>query len=66
LTHILLPIVWIAWGVAYPLMSWSLQAADLFTTRLIILPLSGVILLAAGVLRGAPLLPAPSLWARSR
>jgi drug/metabolite transporter (DMT)-like permease len=62
LTPILLPIVWIAWGVAYPLMSWSLQAADLFTTRLIILPLSGVILLAAGMVRGAPVLPTPSMW----
>ena len=62
MTRFLLPIVWIAWGVAYPLMSWSLHAADLFTTRLIILPLSGVILLAAGMVRGAPVLPAPSLW----
>jgi drug/metabolite transporter (DMT)-like permease len=62
LTRFLLPIVWIAWGIAYPLMSFSLKAADLFTTRLIILPISGVILLAAGVLRGAPVLPAPSLW----
>ena len=62
MTRILLPIVWIAWGLAYPLMSWSLRAADLFSTRLIILPLSGVILLATGVVRGAPVLPAPSLW----
>ena len=62
MTRFLLPIVWIAWGVAYPLMSWSLQAADLFTTRLIILPLSGAILLATGMVRGAPVLPAPSLW----
>lgn len=62
MTRILLPIVWIAWGLAYPLMSWSLKAADLFSTRLIILPLSGVILLATGLVRGAPLLPAPSMW----
>ena len=55
MTRILLPIVWIAWGVAYPLMSWSLQADDLFTTRLIILPLSGVILLAAGIVRAGRL-----------
>ncbi len=62
MTRFLLPIVWIAWGLAYPLMSWSLKAADLFSTRLIILPVSGVILLATGIVRGAPVLPAPSLW----
>ena len=62
MTRILLPIVWVAWGLAYPLMSFSLKAADLFSTRLIILPLSGVILLAVGVMRGAPVLPTASLW----
>jgi drug/metabolite transporter (DMT)-like permease len=62
MTRLLLPIVWIAWGLAYPLMSWSLQAADLFSTRLIILPLSGLVLLAAGTLRGAPLLPERRFW----
>ncbi|HTR83118.1 MAG TPA: DMT family transporter [Reyranella sp.] len=62
MSRFLLPVVWIAWGLAYPLMSWSLKAADLFTTRLIILPLSGLILLVAGVARGAPLFPTRSLW----
>ena len=62
MTRILLPIVWIAWGLAYPLMSFSLQAADLFSTRLIILPLSGAILLVTGMVRGAPLLPTASMW----
>jgi drug/metabolite transporter (DMT)-like permease len=62
MTRVLLPVVWIAWGVAYPLMSWSLKAADLFTTRLIILPLSGLILLAAGAIRGATMLPTRSMW----
>lgn len=62
MTRFLLPVVWIAWGIAYPLMSWSLKAADLFTTRMIILPTSGAILLAAGVVRGAPLWPTRSLW----
>jgi len=62
MTRFLLPIVWIAWGLAYPLMSWSLEAADLFSTRLIILPLSGLILLATGVARGAPVWPARSMW----
>jgi drug/metabolite transporter (DMT)-like permease len=62
MTRFLLPAVWIAWGLAYPLMSWSLMAADLFSTRLIILPLSGAILLAAGVVRGAAVLPHRSMW----
>ncbi len=62
MTRLLLPVVWIFWGIAYPLMSWSLQAADLFSTRLIILPSSGLILLAAGAIGGAPLLPERRLW----
>ena len=62
MTRFLLPVVWIAWGLAYPLMSWSLKAADLFSTRLIILPLSGLILLGVGVVRGAPLWPERSMW----
>lgn len=62
MTRLLLPVVWIFWGIAYPLMSWSLQAADLFSTRLIIMPSSGLILLAVGVLGGAPALPERRLW----
>jgi drug/metabolite transporter (DMT)-like permease len=54
--------VWFAWGLAYPLMSWSLEAVDLFTSRLIIMPISGVILLALGVWNGAPALPDRRLW----
>jgi len=26
MARFLLPIVWIAWGISYPLMSWSLEA----------------------------------------
>lgn len=62
MTRILLPIVWIAWGLSYPLMSWSLEAVDLFSGRLVIMPLSGVILLALGVWNGAPALPDRRLW----
>jgi drug/metabolite transporter (DMT)-like permease len=62
MTRFLLPVVWIGWGIAYPLMSWSLQAADLFSTRLIILPLSGLVLLAAGIVRGVPLWPERTMW----
>jgi drug/metabolite transporter (DMT)-like permease len=62
MTRFLLPVVWIAWGLAYPLMSWSLKAADLFSTRLIILPLSGLTLLAVGFARGATVLPRRSFW----
>jgi len=62
MTRFLLPVVWLGWGIAYPLMSWSLQAADLFSTRLIILPLSGLVLLAAGAVRGAPLWPERAMW----
>ena len=46
MTRLLLPCVWIAWGLSYPLMSWSLEAVDLFSGRLIIMPTSGLILLA--------------------
>ena len=62
MTRVLLPAVWIFWGIAYPLMSWSLQAADMFSTRLIIMLPSGLILLAIGVLGGAPALPERRLW----
>lgn len=62
MTRLLLPCVWIAWGLAYPLMSWSLEAVDLFTSRLIIMPTSGLILLALGVWNGAPALPDRRLW----
>ena len=61
-TRYLLPCVWIAWGLSYPLMSWSLEAVDLFSGRLIIMPVSGVILLALGALNGAPALPHRRLW----
>ncbi len=62
MTRFLLPCVWIAWGLSYQLMSWSLEAVDLFTSRLIIMPISGVILLALGVLGGAAALPGRRLW----
>jgi drug/metabolite transporter (DMT)-like permease len=62
MTRFLLPSVWIAWGLSYPLMSWSLEAVDLFSSRLIIMPTSGLILLALGVWSGAPALPARPLW----
>src|SRR6478735_4667920 len=62
MTRFLLPCVWIAWGLSYPLMSWSLEAVDLFSGRLIIMPLSGLILLALGVWHGAPALPDRRLW----
>lgn len=62
MTGFLLPVVWLFWGLAYPLMSWSLHAADMFSTRLIILPTSGAILLVIGALRGARVLPERRLW----
>jgi drug/metabolite transporter (DMT)-like permease len=62
-TRFLLPCVWIAWGLSYPLMSWSLEAVDLFSGRLIIMSISGAILLALGVWNGAPALPDRRLWA---
>ncbi len=61
-TRVLLPVVWFAWGLAYPLMGWSLEAVDLFSGRLIIMPLSGLILLVTGMWSGAPGLPERSLW----
>jgi drug/metabolite transporter (DMT)-like permease len=62
MTRFLLPVVWIFWGIAYPMMSWSLQAADLFSTRMIILPTSGLILMVMGAFRGARVLPERRLW----
>ncbi|HZP99737.1 MAG TPA: DMT family transporter [Reyranella sp.] len=60
--RLLLPVVWIAWGLSYPLMSWSLEAIDLFSGRLVIMPISGLILLAFGVWSGAPALPDRGQW----
>ena len=62
MTRFLLPCVWIAWGLSYPLMSWSLEAVDLFSGRLIIMPTSGLILLALGAWNGARVLPDRRLW----
>ena len=62
MTRFLLPCVWIAWGLAYPLMSWSLEAVDPLSSRLIIVPISGAILLALGVFNGASALPDRRLW----
>jgi drug/metabolite transporter (DMT)-like permease len=62
MARFLLPIVWIAWGLSYPLMGWSLEAVDLFSGRLIIMPISGLILLAVGMRGGAPALPERRQW----
>ena len=62
MTRFLLPCVWIAWGLSYPLMSWSLEAVDLFSSRLIIMPISGAILLALGVFNGSSAQPNRRLW----
>lgn len=62
MTRLLLPVVWIAWGLSYPLMAWSLEAVDLFSGRLILMPLSGLILLGIGAWNGASILPERRLW----
>jgi len=62
MARFLLPTVWIAWGLSYPLMGWSLEAVDLFSTRLIIMLPSGLILLAVGVWGGAAALPERPQW----
>ena len=62
MSRFLLPVVWIGWGLAYPLMSFTLEAVDLFSSRLIIVPLSGLVLLAVGALGGAPPVPARRMW----
>ena len=64
MSRLLLPVVWIGWGLAYPLMSWTLGAVDLFSSRLIIVPTSGLVLLAVGRLGGAPLLSARHMWGK--
>jgi drug/metabolite transporter (DMT)-like permease len=60
--RLLLPIVWLAWGLSYPLMAWSLEAVDLFSGRLILMPFSGLILLGIGAWNGAAVLPERRLW----
>jgi drug/metabolite transporter (DMT)-like permease len=62
MARLLLPTVWIAWGISYPLMSWALETTDLFSSRLIIMPISGLILLAVGIRGGAPALPERGAW----
>lgn len=62
MARFLLPTVWIAWGISYPLMSWALETTDLFSSRLIIMPISGLILLVVGVRGGAPALPERRAW----
>ena len=62
MSRFLLPVVWIGWGLAYPLMSFTLEAVDLFSSRLIIVPLSGLVLLAVGALGGAPPVPERRMW----
>ena len=62
MSRFLLPVVWIGWGLAYPLMSFTLEAVDLFSSRLIIVPLSGLVLLAVGTLSGAPPVPERRMW----
>jgi drug/metabolite transporter (DMT)-like permease len=43
-------------------MAWSLEAVDLFSGRLILMPLSGLILLGIGAWSGVSLLPERRLW----
>jgi drug/metabolite transporter (DMT)-like permease len=62
--RLLLPVVWLAWGLAYPLMSFTLEAFDLFSSRLVILPASGLILLAVGVAGGATPIPERRMWVK--
>lgn len=55
--------VWLSWGLGYPFMAWSLRAVDMFTSRLIVMPVAGLTLLAVAALRpGGRLLPAAGSW----
>jgi drug/metabolite transporter (DMT)-like permease len=54
--------LWLSWGVSYPMIGWSLEAADPLTTRLIIMPLSATLLLCCLAIAGKRLLPARGSW----
>ena len=61
----LLPGIWLAWGLSYPVMSWSLEAMDLFSSRLLIMTASGVILVTVAAMTGrGSVWPRRSVWGR--
>ncbi|HJU30243.1 MAG TPA: EamA family transporter [Hyphomicrobiaceae bacterium] len=61
----LLPGIWLAWGLSYPIMSWSLEAVDMFSSRLIIMAASGIVLITVAALLGrGSVWPQRETWGR--
>src|SRR5690606_8604728 len=54
--------LWLSWGVSYPLIAWSLESADPITTRLVVMPLTAVVLLGLQALAGRSIVPAREHW----
>jgi drug/metabolite transporter (DMT)-like permease len=59
----LLLIVWLCWGLSYPFMSWTLEAVDLISARMVSNLCAGLVLLGlCARVPGARLLPHPGEW----
>ena len=51
--YLLLPVVWLSWGFAYPITDVAFREFDVWTSRVLIIVLGAVIMLAVAMLRGA-------------
>ena len=54
--------LWLSWGISYPLIAWSLDAADPITTRIVVMPVTALLLLGFLALAGRRLVPARENW----
>lgn len=55
LGYMLLAIVWMCWGLSYPATAIALGSMDVWTSRVLVMPISGVALLLVVVLQGGSL-----------
>src|SRR5690606_25386988 len=60
LGYILLAIVWLCWGLSYPATAILLQSVDIWTSRVLVMPVSGIALLLVAAAQGGKLtIPRP-------
>jgi drug/metabolite transporter (DMT)-like permease len=62
MNYALLVVVWLSWGLSYPIMAVALQGFDVWTCRAIIMVLGGTALLLLAVARGKSLRVPRALW----